>query len=83
MLDKKFEEPKQVERLYEWSELDEAITRTYEMSMRLRESGSVGVNSECRVSLEHLQKLLRIEEAFFSAIYLPLYSSSTGLNIAT
>ena len=76
MLDKKFEEPKQVERLCEWSELDEAITRTHEMSMRTTQV-------ERSVYLEHLQKLLEIEEAFFSAICLPRYWTSTGLNIAT
>lgn len=64
MLDKKFEEPKQVESLYGWSELDEAITRTHEMSMRT-------TPVERSVYLEHLRKLLKIEEAFFSTAHLP------------
>lgn len=71
MIDNKFEGREQVESLYEWSELDGAITRTYEMTVRLREGGFVGCASECRVNLEHLQALLKIEAKFFSTILLP------------
>ena len=76
MIDKKFEEREQVETLIEWSELDKAITRTYEMSIRLREGGFVGHGDavrfrQCKVNFEHLQKLLEIEAKFFSTIHLP------------
>ena len=64
MLDKKFEEHKQVERLYGWFELNEAITRTHEMSMRTTPGERSGY-------LEHLRRLLEMEEAFFSTVHLP------------